>query len=241
MEQSTHLTDTPTQVPAHIGIIMDGNGRWAEQRHLDRTKGHFQGIEPAKESVQIAIQCGVSCVSLYIFSTENWKRPRPEINFILSLVAGKLHQHYDFYRTHNIKVVHSGNPNKLGPAVLNELSHIIEETQNNTAITVNLAFNYGGRDEIIQAIQRYNQNPKKATLLTEKIFAQYLYHPELPPLDLMIRTGGQKRISNFLLWQVAYSELYFSDVLWPDWNKQCMKDAILFYQQQQRRFGGINA
>ena len=222
----------------HIGIIMDGNGRWAKKRKLDRTQGHLNGIQSTKASIIAALEHTIPIVSLYVFSTENWSRPRPEVEFILKMVAGNLRKHYQFYRDNNIKVVHSGNLEQLGSSITKELESVMEETKNNTAITVNLAFNYGGQDEIIRAANKYySTNPN--TPLTTKTLSACLDNPHIPPVDLIIRTGGQKRISNFLLWQAAYAELYFSDILWPDWTQQDMHDAIVFYQSQERRFGGI--
>lgn len=228
-----------TLVPNHVGFIMDGNGRWAKQKSLDRTQGHLNGIQSTKDSMLACMEFGVSFVTLFVFSTENWKRPRPEVNFILEMVAGNLRKHYDFYRDNNIKVVHSGNIENLSPTVLHELNSVMEETTHNNTITLNLAFNYGGRDEIVRAVSRYIKDNNRPHQFSETVLDSYLDRPEIPPMDLMIRTGGQKRISNFLLWQCAYTELYFSDTLWPDWNKEATHTALLYYQNQDRRFGAL--
>lgn len=225
-------------VPAHVGIIMDGNGRWAKEHSLPRSRGHIAGIDAVKRTLPFCIRCGITHVTLFVFSTENWTRPKTEVSFILDLVAGKLKEHYPFYRANSIKVVHSGNRRSLSAKVRRELDAVAEDTKDNTALTLNLAFNYGGRDEIIRAAQRFidagHTHP-----LTEDELARYLDRPEIPFPDLIIRTGNRKRLSNFLLWQSAYAELYFSDVLWPDWNTRRMRAAINFYGAQKRNFGGL--
>lgn len=224
---------------SHVGIIMDGNGRWAKQHLLERTEGHLRGIQSVKNSLLSAIAHEVSAVSLYVFSTENWKRPKKEVQFILNMVAGNLRSHYPFYREHDIKVVHSGNTDNLGTKILRELKQVTEETAHNNTLTLNLAFNYGGKDEIARAVQRYINDSNSPSTIDESILSVYLDQPSLAPVDLVIRTGGQKRLSNFLLWQSAYAELYFSDILWPDWTIAHMDEAITFFHAQDRRFGGI--
>lgn len=222
----------------HIGIIMDGNGRWAKKKMLDRSQGHLNGIQAVKDSIMVSIKSGVSYISIYTFSTENWKRPKAEVNFIMELMAGNLRKHYDFYEEHNVRVVQTGDSTPLSKKLQSEIQKVEENTQYNTAITLNMAFNHGGRDEIIRAIKRYENDAHKKNI-TEEIFKSYFDKPDIPDVDLLIRTGGDKRISNFMLWHIAYAELYFSDVLWPDWNMTSMKDAIAYYHNKDRRFGGI--
>ncbi len=227
-------------VPTHIGIIMDGNGRWAEKRNLNRNRGHMSGIDPIKDSLLSAIKHKVKYISVYIFSTENWKRSKIEISFIMKTIAGKLREHYPFYKEHGVKIMHSGVVETLSKSIQKELMSAIDKTKHNKTIILNLAFNYGGRDEILRAFYRYQKTCKKTSPpLTEELFSTYLDQPFLPFPDLIIRTGGHKRISNFLLWQSAYSELYFSDILWPDWKKSDMDNAISFYSSQTRNFGGL--
>lgn len=239
MAQTDKIHKVP---PTHIGIIMDGNGRWAKRQGIERSQGHLNGIQAVKDSLRVAIEYGVPFVTIYVFSTENWKRPKHEINFILDTVAGNLKQHYSFYKECDIKVIHSGNKNQLPNKVLDELQKVEEETKNNITLTLNLAFNHGGHDEIIRAIKKLMEDDKKdIENLDETTFRRYFDHPDLPDIDLLIRTGAQKRISNFMLWHCAYAELYFSDILWPDWNQNSMREAIDFFTSQERKFGGLTS
>ncbi len=246
--ESVAPSETPhnnQDVPAHIGVIMDGNGRWAKERRLPRREGHMAGLTAVKRMLRYLVAQQVQYVTIYVFSTENWKRPRSEVSFILNMVGGKLREHYPFYKEHGIRVVHSGALETLGKKLQRELHHVVEDTQQYSNLTLNIAFNYGGRDEIVRAFQRYvahgsahNTSPLP---LTEDTLAQFLDQPAIPFPDLIIRTGKQKRLSNFLLWQSAYAELYFSDLLWPDWDEKAMEDALMFYRTQKRNFGGIDA
>lgn len=224
-------------VPEHIGIIMDGNGRWATQRGFRRTRGHKEGIEAAKRVVLEAIRQGISVVSLYAFSTENWRRAAEEVSFIMGLVARNLRNQYDFYRDNRIRVCHSGDMSALPKAVQKEIGVVVTETANFESITVNLAVNYGGRNEIVRAVNRWAA--AQTGTLDEAQLRAHLDHPEFPDPDLVIRTGGERRISNFMLWESAYSELYFSDTLWPDWNGDDLKIAIQDFQARKRNYGGI--
>lgn len=238
-------TSAPS-VPVHIGIIMDGNGRWATQRGFRRTRGHREGIEAAKRVVLEAIQQGISVVSLYAFSTENWQRAKEEVSFIMGLVARNLRNQYSFYRDNRIRVCHSGNLDALPKAVQKEIGVVLAETAEFEAITVNLAVNYGGRDEIVRAVNRWAVNRWAGNHLAgngekfdETQLRAHLDHPEFPDPDLVIRTGGERRISNFMLWESAYSELYFSDRLWPDWGAEDLRLAISDFQSRKRNYGGI--
>lgn len=228
--------------PRHIGIIMDGNGRWATSRGLRRTRGHREGIEAAKRVVLAGIEEQVPCLSLYAFSTENWRRAEEEVSFIMALVARNLRDQYDFYRDNNVRVRHSGNLSGLPEEVQQEIATVTEETRGNRAITVNLAVNYGGRDEIARAVNRIlaarTGDPSAAPVSIDDI-TDNLDLPELPDPDLIIRTGGERRLSNFLIWESAYSELYFSDCLWPDWSGDDLKAAITDFKQRKRNFGGM--
>jgi len=225
-------------LPAHVGIIMDGNGRWAQVQGLPRTSGHKEGLERAKEIVAHASDLEISHLSLFVFSTENWRRASEEVNFLLELIKKHLRAQYDFYRERSIRVIHSGDLGKLPRAVREEILLVESDTRLFSGMVVNLLINYGGRDEIVRSVKRYMLGDGDANTLSEERLSANLDHPELPELDLLIRTGGEMRLSNFLMWQAAYAELYFSDAYWPDWNAAYLDEAILNYQERQRRFGG---
>ncbi len=231
---------TESNLPVHVGIIMDGNGRWAKQRKLKRTRGHTEGIEAAKRVVVAAREIGIRYLSLYSFSTENWKRAKDEVAFILALVARNLREQYDFYRENHIRLFHSGNIEGLPPDVRSEIAAVTADTEHYDGIYVNLAVNYGGRDEILRAVNGWiaDHNQAPAQYLTLDGLRAYLDLPQFPDPDLIIRSGGHKRLSNFLLWESAYSELYFSDRLWPDWTREDLIAAIKDFQVRQRNYGG---
>jgi len=224
-----------SHLPKHIGIIMDGNGRWATRQGKSRSQGHRAGLDAAKAVVKKAADLGVRYVTLYTFSTENWKRAADEVGFLMTLIKTHLRGELAFYTENGIRVQHMGDLASLPPDIASEIRSVVADTAHFTNTTVVLALNYGGRDEIIRAIRKI-KNDQIATI-TEKSFSSYLDLPELPPMDLLIRTAGEKRISNFLLWQSAYAELYFSDLLWPDWNGDCLLESIAEFQARDRRFG----
>jgi len=235
----------PGKLPCHIGIIMDGNGRWAQLRGLSRTEGHKQGLKTAKQIVLAVREAGISYLSLYTFSTENWKRTSEEVGFLMNLIPGSLRREMDFYRQNDIRVVHSGNMSQLPVTVQEAICETVAATAGNRSLTVNLAINYGGRDEIRRAIVRMHEATPAdktqsgiSTLDEADSLRQYMDQPELPDPDLIIRTGGDKRMSNFLLWQSAYAELYFTDILWPDWDGQALHAALHDFAGRHRRFGG---
>ena len=232
--------NSPT-LPAHVAIIMDGNGRWAMKRGLPRTEGHRQGLTVAKKIVSSASSLGIRYLSLYTFSTENWKRTRDEVGFLMMLIRTHLSAELDFYRQNSIKVVHSGRRDELSADLLAEIDSVVRDTAALPGMVVNLAINYGGRDELIRAAKRIaaSAEPKSSLdSLTIENLRSGLDHPEIPDPDLIIRTGGEIRMSNFLLWQSAYSELYFSDCLWPDFSEKELKSALESYASRDRRFGG---
>ena len=233
----------PTHLPRHIGIIMDGNGRWAQAKKLPRSAGHKEGLQSAKAVLNRAAEAGIKYVTLYTFSTENWKRAQEEVSFLFNLVTVYLRKEMDFYRNNNIKVVHSGDPHNIPAGVWKEFVAVCKDTADADGLTLNLAFNYGGRDEIVRAVNRYLDNCRKKKTepgeITEKIIQQHLDHPEIPDADLIIRTAGEQRLSNFLLWSSAYAEFHFSDKFWPDWNGDDLDRAILDYQSRTRRYGGV--
>jgi len=228
-------------LPPHVAIIMDGNGRWAAQRGLPRTEGHRQGLAAAKRIVAAASALGIRYLSLYTFSTENWKRTQDEVGFLMTLIQNHLAAELDFYRRNRIKVLHSGRRAELSKDILAEIDSVVKDTADFPGMVVNLAINYGGRDEIARAIRKIVTSPDFGSTTeafnAEKI-GMNLDHPEIPDPDLIIRTGGEYRLSNFLLWQSAYSELYFSDCLWPDFCEDDLKIAIADYGSRERRFGG---
>ncbi len=223
-------------LPRHVGVIMDGNGRWATERNLRRTRGHQEGVEAAKRVVIELEKLGVEFLSLYAFSTENWRRTEEEVSFLMALVARNLRDHYDFYRENKIRLHHSGDLAGLPPDVRSEIAAVTRDTEGYSGIQVNLAVNYGGRNEIIRAIKRWCDRGDSD--LTEQTLATFLDLPQFPDPDLIIRTGGEQRISNFLLWQSAYSEWIFSPKLWPDWCDEDIRSAIAEYQHRVRNFGG---
>lgn len=233
------MANAHSSAPQHVGIIMDGNGRWATQRNFRRTRGHREGVEAGKRIVAEAINQGIDILSLYAFSTENWSRAEDEVSFIMALVARNLRDQYDFYRQHRVRVVHSGNMDRLSNAVRKEMETVMAETASFDAITLNIAFNYGGRDEIVRAVNRWIDTRNDRSLCDEDVIKANLDQPTFPDPDLIIRTGGEKRISNFLLWESAYAELYFSDRLWPDWDATDLKEAITDFRRRKRNFGGM--
>lgn len=224
--------------PEHLGIIMDGNGRWATARGLDRTKGHLEGLKAARRITQAASEAGVKCLSLYVFSTENWKRSTEEVGFLMGLVALHLEKEFDFYRQLGLRVVHSGDREALSPDVRRTLERVIAQTATHPGMTINLVLNHGGRDEIVRAVNRWAKAATGATLSSSDL-RQHMDVPDLPDLDLMIRTGGELRLSNFLLWQAAYAEFVFSPKLWPDFDETDLKAALREYAGRGRRFGAI--
>jgi undecaprenyl diphosphate synthase len=228
-----------TRIPRHVGIIMDGNGRWATRRNLSRHRGHREGLNAAKRTVTAARALGIQYLSLYTFSTENWSRTQDEVSFLMGLITSHLRKEYDFYRENKVRVVHSGNLERLPPNLQRELAAVMKDTEDFDGIQVNLAINYGGRDEIVRSVNRWLHNGRGDSDLDANTLRQHLDLPAFPEPDLLIRTGGERRLSNFLIWEAAYSELLFSDVLWPDFGHEDLEGAILDYQSRERKFGGM--
>ncbi len=226
-------------IPTHIGIIMDGNGRWAKQRNLPRTSGHKEGLTVAKQIVKAAAELGVKYVTLYTFSTENWKRAQEEVGFLMNLIRGHLRAEFQFYKENGIRIKHLGDMQGLPQDVQKEILNAMEETSSFTGLTVVLAINYGGRDELLRSAKKLIQSGISAEALTEADICAHFDVPELPDVDLLIRTGGELRLSNFLLWHAAYAELLFTDTLWPDYNKEEFIKNIEEFQKRSRRFGGV--
>ena len=223
--------------PKHIGIIMDGNGRWAQLRGQARTQGHLEGLKAARRIVKSASELGLSYLTLYVFSTENWKRTNEEVGFIMGLVKQYLKNEIDFCRENFIRVRHAGNREGLEKDILDELDDVIHETAGFSGLQVILALNYGGRDEIVRSVQRLIANNTAPSL---ENLSFLMDNPDIPDPDLIIRTAGEFRTSNFLLWEAAYSEYYISGKLWPDWTGDDLAEAIGAYGKRERRFGAVN-
>ena len=226
-------------LPQHIGIIMDGNGRWAQQRNLIRTFGHQEGLKTAKRIVQAVSVMGIPYLTLYVFSTENWKRTAEEVGFILALVKQYLAAELDFFRQNGIRIRHAGDSTGLPRDIADEIRQVCEDTRDFPGLQVILALNYGGRDEIIRAFKRCIAQGTPEAALTEETFRQFLDNPDVPDPDLIIRTAGEKRISNFLVWEGAYSEYHISETLWPDWTEGDLMEALEHYKSRERRYGGL--
>ncbi|GKH49685.1 MAG: isoprenyl transferase [Oscillospiraceae bacterium] len=230
------------QIPSHIAIILDGNGRWAKRRGLPRTMGHRQGAKAVEPIIRRCLELGVSSLSLYAFSTENWSRPASEVDAIMNLLREMLHS-ADQYRRENVRLRVIGDRSALAPDLLREIESAERESAGRTGMTVNMAINYGGREEIARAARLLAEQVKDGTLSPEEIgekqVAAALYTAGQPELDLLIRPSGEKRISNFLLWQCAYAEFVFMDILWPDFTPADLDAAIEEYRRRHRRFGGI--
>jgi len=225
--------------PRHVAIIMDGNGRWAKKRGLPRLVGHNAGGDNIRPVAKVFDEYGVEYLTLYMFSTENWNRPRIEVAGLLGLLAKKIDRETRAFHQENIRLLHLGRLDRLSQALRKKVQAAMELTKNNTGLTVCLAFDYGGRDEIVQAARRIASAGITDDNIDEPVFARYLYNPDVPDPDLVIRTGGESRLSNFLLWQTAYSELYFTPVLWPDFGAKDVEEALSEYKRRQRRFGKI--
>jgi len=230
-----------SNLPSHIAIIMDGNGRWAKKQGKLRMFGHENGTKSVTKTVEAVAELGVSHLTLYAFSTENWNRPKLEVQTLMKLLIKSLKKEIKTLQKNNIRLNAIGNLNALPNKVLTELNDVIDKTKNNNRVVLTLALSYGSREEIISAIKEISDKVKNNIISSEKIdesvINEHLYTRNLPDVDLLIRTSGEQRISNFLLWQIAYAELYFTDVLWPDFSKEDLYHAIVNYQKRERRFG----
>ena len=227
------------QLPAHIAIIMDGNGRWAAQRHLPRVEGHRAGIDSVRDVVETSARLGIDVLTLYAFSVENWKRPRTEINTLMTLLKRYLRLELSTLLKNNIRFRVIGREEELSKDVRHELEIGTRQTEHNTGMLFNIALNYGGRAEILDAAKRVLAAGINPDDLDERRFSDFLYTAGQPDPDLLIRTSGEMRVSNFLLWQIAYSEIWVTDTLWPDFRRRNLLEAIVAYQKRDRRYGGI--
>lgn len=229
----------PNRMPRHVAIIMDGNGRWAEQRGLPRLAGHREGVSAIPRVVDTLARRGVQFLTIYAFSTENWSRPTPEVEGIIQLLHETLQRETERFNKKNVRVVHIGNSDRLSPAIREAVERIQEETGKNTGIVLNVAFDYGGRQEILSAVKSLIREGIGPEEVTEEVFGSRLFTAHSPDPDLIIRTGGELRISNFLLWQSAYSEYFHTPVLWPDLDDAELDRALASYGSRQRRFGNV--
>ncbi|MDQ3978260.1 MAG: polyprenyl diphosphate synthase [Actinomycetota bacterium] len=229
-------------IPAHVGIVMDGNGRWAQRRGLPRTEGHAAGEEALFDTVEGALELGLRWLTVYAFSTENWKRPADEVRFLMNFNESILVRRRDELHERGVRMRFVGRRDWRVPRrLIRRMDEAIELTRRNRVMTFTIAFNYGGRAEIVDAVRALVQAGVAAAKIDERALRARMYDPDMPDPDLVVRTSGEYRISNFLLWELAYSELVFTDVLWPDFRRQDLFDAVREFQRRDRRFGGIEA
>ena len=227
------------QLPAHVAIIMDGNGRWAAQRHLPRVEGHRAGIDSVRDVVETSARLGIEALTLYAFSGENWKRPKAEVSTLLTLLKRYIRLELGTLHENNVRFGTIGRTHELDSDVQRELDTASRQTAGNTGMLFNIALNYGGRAEIVDAARRAIEAGMAPEELDERRFGEFLYTSGQPDPDLLIRTSGEMRVSNFLLWQIAYSEIWVTETLWPDFRRRNLLEAILAYQKRDRRYGGI--
>lgn len=229
-------------IPSHVAIIMDGNGRWAVNRGLKRTKGHQRGAEVLKKISEYVYDKGIKILSVFAFSTENWKRDKEEVDYLMDLFIKAFKENFDAVKKKGVKVVFSGVKTRLSDKVLAQMKKMTDETKDNKNGIFNICLNYGGQDEIVEATKKICKDVSLGNLnindINSKMYDRYLFN-DLPPVDLMIRTSGEYRISNFMLWQLAYSELYFTDTLWPDFTNEDLDEAIESFNNRDRRFGAV--
>jgi undecaprenyl diphosphate synthase len=239
----TNELDRSGKIPEHVAVIMDGNGRWANMRSLPRVAGHRAGMKAVKDVVKAADEIGVRYMTMYAFSTENWKRPRDEVDFLMKLPQEFLSTELDELIERGVKIRMLGSKDRLPSHTLNALLQAEEKTRENTGLQLNFALNYGGRDEIVKAFSELAARVKSGELdpteINEADISRYLYTSDIPDPDLLIRTSGEIRLSNFMLWQLAYTEMWFTDVLWPDFNREHFYQAIAEYQGRARRYGAV--
>ena len=229
------------RLPAHVAVIMDGNGRWAAQRHLPRVEGHRAGIDAVRDTVETAARLGIGVLTLYAFSVENWKRPATEVSTLMMLLKRYLRSELKTLLQNNIRFGVIGRTDTLARDIQDELRDAIERTARNTGMLFNIALNYGGRAEIVDAVRSAITAGVRPEELDEERFAGFLYTQGQPDPDLLIRTSGEMRVSNFLLWQIAYAEIYVTETLWPDFRRRHLLEAVLAYQKRERRYGGISS
>ena len=237
------MEENEKKVPAHVAIILDGNGRWAKKRGLPRTMGHREGCKAVEQTVEDAARLGIQYLTVYAFSTENWKRSAEEVGTLMQLFRYYMKRLLKIAKANNVRVRMIGERSRFDDDIIEGINRLEEETKENTRMTFTIAVNYGSRDEITRAVRHMLRDCQAGTLspeqVSEETISGYLDTKEIPDPDLLIRTSGEERLSNFLLWQLAYSEFYFTDVLWPDFNKEELEKAIEKYNSRDRRFGGV--
>ena len=237
------MEENEKKVPVHVAIILDGNGRWAKKRGLPRTMGHREGCKAVEQTVEDAARLGIQYLTVYAFSTENWKRSAEEVGTLMQLFRYYMKRLLKIAKANNVRVRMIGERSRFDDDIIEGINRLEEETKENTRMTFTIAVNYGSRDEITRAVRRMLKDCQAGTLspeqVSEETISGYLDTKEIPDPDLLIRTSGEERLSNFLLWQLAYSEFYFTDVLWPDFNKEELEKAIEKYNSRDRRFGGV--
>ena len=237
---SQPLSQPPPKVPVHVAIIMDGNGRWARKRGLPRLEGHRVGVDCIQGVLKTLAEKGIKYVTLYAFSTENWNRPAEEVEGILGILYDALRNQTETLHKNNVHIVHIGKADRLGRQLREAVVYAQDLTRENTGVTLNVAFDYGGRDEILEAVKQLIRDGVPVEDIDEQLFSKYLFTAQIPDPDLIIRTGGELRISNFLLWQSAYSEYYHTPTLWPDLDSTELERVLAAFTNRQRRFGRVN-
>ncbi len=235
--QQKPLDLTPYKVPTHVAIIMDGNGRWAKQRHLPRQAGHRAGAENIRRIINACVEFNIKILTIYAFSTENWGRPEREVRALMKIISRVIDQELDELHAQGVCLNHLGSMSGVEPGLQERVRHALELTKDNDRLILNVAFNYGGRAEILHAVRQILADGISPDELTEELFSSYLFTRGLPDPDLVIRTSGELRISNFLIWQAAYAEYYPTPTYWPDFGREDLYEAIVAYNQRERRFG----
>jgi undecaprenyl diphosphate synthase len=231
----------PARIPAHVAAVMDGNGRWAQRRGLKRTEGHAAGEEALLDAVEGALDLGVSWLTVYAFSTENWRRPRDEVRYLMGFNESLLVRRRDELNERGVRIRFIGRRDwRVPKRLLRRMDESVELTADNRTLTLTIAFNYGGKAEIVDAVRRLVEEGVPAEKIDEKAISKRLYDPDMPDPDMVVRTSGEYRLSNFLLWEAAYSELVFTEVLWPDFRREHLFEAVREYQARDRRFGGLS-
>lgn len=231
--------DPEGMIPVHVGIIMDGNGRWARSRGMPRAAGHRAGTKNIRRVLIEAVEIGIKALTVYAFSTENWARPKDEVNHLMRLISQGIRDELDELDARGVRILHSGRMAGVSESLRREIGEAVTRTEDNDVITLNVAFNYGGRAEIVDAVREIIRTGVPADAVTEDLISQHLYTPDLPDPDLIIRTGGEFRLSNFLIWQAAYAEFYSTPTYWPDFDEAELRKAVAVFQHRDRRFGKI--
>jgi undecaprenyl diphosphate synthase len=241
MAPKTDIPKLPEHIPVHIAIIMDGNGRWAKARGLPRLAGHKAGTENLRRIIRGCVEFGIKYLTIYAFSTENWGRPAEEVAGLMHIVEEVIDKELGELHKEGVQLRHMGHLDKLDPSLQKKVLHAVEMTRNNTRLILNIAFNYGGRDEILYAVKGMLENGIKSEQVTAELFSTYLFTNGTPDPDLIVRTSGEMRISNFLIWQSAYSEWYFTPIFWPDFDQEELRKALFVFSERDRRFGKVSS